>query len=110
MVFPPCPVDPLSPHSGAPDSRDVPPIPWRVRCHRRSPAHHRPAREQERAPYALLADDSTPEALQRQMAQQDGRVGIVSAESELFLMASGRYSDRGPSLQVYLSGFSGEPM
>ena len=62
------------------------------------------------APYALLADDSTPEALQRQMARQDGRVGIVSAESELFLMAAGRYSDKGPNLQVYLSGFSGEPI
>ena len=62
------------------------------------------------APYALLADDSTPEALQRQMAQQDGRVGVVSAESELFLMAAGRYSDKGPNLQVYLSGFSGEPL
>ncbi len=66
--------------------------------------------EEQTAPYALLADDSTPEALQRQMAQQDGRVGMVSAESELFLMAAGRYSDKAPNLQVYLSGFSGEPL
>ncbi len=68
------------------------------------------APEEQGEPYALLADDSTPEALQRQMARQDGRVGIVSAESELFLMAAGRYTDKGPSLQVYLSGFSGEPL
>jgi replicative DNA helicase len=59
-------------------------------------------------PYALLADDSTPEALQRQMVDQDGRVGIVSPESELFAMAAGRYSDSGPKVQTYVSGFTGE--
>lgn len=66
--------------------------------------------EEQRAPYALLADDSTQEALQRQMAQQDGRVAIVSAESELLPMAAGRYADNVANLQVYLSGFSGEPL
>lgn len=65
--------------------------------------------EQETPPYALLADDSTQEALQRQMALHDGRVAMVSAESELFLMAGGRY-DKVPSLQVYLSGYSGEAL
>ena len=68
------------------------------------------ADEESLRPYALLADDSTPEALQRQMADQDGRVGIVSPESELFPMAAGRYSDSGPKIQPYLSGFSGEPL
>lgn len=66
--------------------------------------------EEHLAPYALLADDTTQEALQRQMAEQDGRTGIVSAESELFAMAAGRYADKGPNLQVYLAGFSGDPL
>jgi replicative DNA helicase len=56
----------------------------------------------------LLADDSTPEALARLMAQQDGRLGVLSAEAGLFAILAGRYSNAIPNLDLVLKAWSGD--
>lgn len=56
----------------------------------------------------LLADDSTPEALARLMAQQGGRLGMLSAEGGLFAILAGRYSSSVPNLDLVLKAWSGD--
>jgi len=55
----------------------------------------------------LLADDATPEALVSLLADQRGRIGVLSAEGDVFDMMAGRYS-KVPSLGVYLKGHAGD--
>ena len=57
----------------------------------------------------LVAGDATPEALAILMAQQNGRIGVLSAEPGFFANVAGRYSRDGASnLDVVLQGTSGE--
>jgi hypothetical protein len=51
----------------------------------------------------LWADDITPEALACALADNDGRMAILSAEGGVFDMMAGRYS-KTPPLDVYLKG------
>jgi hypothetical protein len=55
----------------------------------------------------LLADDATPEALTTLLAEQHGRIAVISAEAGPFDMMSGRYS-KFPPLEVYLKGHAGD--
>lgn len=57
----------------------------------------------------LLADDVTPEKLVSLMDEQDGRIGLLSAEGGVFEMMSGRYSKSGVlNLDVYLKAHAGD--
>ncbi len=55
----------------------------------------------------LVADDVTPEAAASLLADQGGRLAIMSAEGGPFVSLAGRYS-REPNLEVLLKGWSGD--
>jgi replicative DNA helicase len=58
----------------------------------------------------ILADDTTVEALASLMAEQDGRIAVVSAEGGIFDVIAGRYSNNVPSLDVFLKGHAGDAL
>lgn len=63
--------------------------------------------EREQIKYLrLLADDVTPEALISLMADNNGKMAIVSDEGGIFDIAAGRYSDRA-NLDVFLKAYTG---
>lgn len=66
----------------------------------------------ERAPVAprLVVDDVTPERLAVMLAEQGGRLALLSAEGGLFELAGGRYSDGVPNLDVFLKGHPGDDL
>lgn len=55
----------------------------------------------------LVADDVTPEALGSLLAEQGGRIAVLSAEGGLFDSLAGRYSGV-PNLDHLLKGYSGD--
>ena len=55
----------------------------------------------------LIADDVTPEAAATLLAEQGGRLAVLSAEGGCFATLSGRYSNT-PNLEVFLKGHSGD--
>ena len=56
----------------------------------------------------LFLDDATPEYVVQALAQQKGRIGIVSEEAgSLFAVMAGRYSHGESNLDVYLKGYDG---
>ncbi|WUI01936.1 DUF3987 domain-containing protein [Spirillospora sp. NBC_00431] len=57
----------------------------------------------------LFSDDATPEMLTSQLAQQGGRMAILSPEGEIFSIAAGRYSG-APNFAVLKHGHAGEGM
>ena len=60
-------------------------------------------------PMRLLVDDVTPEKLADIMQRNHGKAAILSAEGGSLDIVAGRYSDR-PNLDVFLKGYSGEPL
>lgn len=59
--------------------------------------------------FQLIADDSTPESLATLLADQGGRIALLSPEGGVFGQMAGRYSPNGePNLDVYLKGHSGD--
>lgn len=58
-------------------------------------------------PLRLLADDVTPEALVSLMAENDGKMAVVSSEGGIFDIAAGRYSER-VNMDVFLKAYSGD--
>lgn len=58
----------------------------------------------------LIADDATPEALTSLLAEQGGRLAVVSAEGATFGIMAGRYSRGEPNLEVFLQGHPGDPL
>lgn len=58
----------------------------------------------------LFTGDVTPEGVSRLLAEQDGRLGIFSAEGgEFTAIAAGRYSRNGRSnMEVFLKGHAGD--
>ena len=56
----------------------------------------------------LVADDVTPEAAASLLAEQGGRLAVLSAEGGIFTTMSGRYSGGVPSLEVFLKGHAGD--
>ncbi|GAB2961438.1 YfjI family protein [Streptomyces heilongjiangensis] len=55
----------------------------------------------------LLADDSTPETVTSLMAEQGGRLSVMSAEGGIFDIIAGRYSG-APNMEVFLKGHAGD--
>lgn len=60
------------------------------------------------SPPQLVADDATPEALGRLLAENRERVAVISAEGDLFEVAAGRYSDGRGNFAVLLKGHAGD--
>jgi hypothetical protein len=59
----------------------------------------------------LITDDCSPEKLAILLAQNDGRLAILSPEGGLFDLIAGRYSSTGaPNLDHYLKGHAGDPI
>ena len=66
---------------------------------------------EEVKPVRLILTDTTPEALSRAMAQNGGRMAVVSSEGQFFNILAGSYSGSGAAnLDVVLKGYSGEPV
>jgi hypothetical protein len=58
----------------------------------------------------LVADDITPEALGSLLAEQGGRMAIISAEGGVLDIIAGRYNNNVPNMDVWLKGHSGDPV
>ncbi len=58
-------------------------------------------------PPRLIAEDITPEKLAMVMAEQDGRMALVSTEGGLFQIMAGRYTDAS-NLDIFLQAWSGD--
>lgn len=58
----------------------------------------------------LVVDDVTPEKLASMLADQGGRLALLSAEGGLFELAGGRYSDGVPNLDVFLKSHPGDDL
>ena len=56
----------------------------------------------------LVADDITPESLASRLAEQDGRLAVLSAEGGIFGIIAGRYTAGQGNLEVFLKGHSGD--
>ena len=57
----------------------------------------------------LLCDDATKEAFVSLMAENNGRIAILTEEGGVFDQMSGRYSEKG-ALDPYLKAWSGDPI
>ncbi|WP_405543743.1 YfjI family protein [Streptomyces goshikiensis] len=55
----------------------------------------------------LVADDVTAESLTTLLAQQDGRISVLSPEGEIFEIIAGRYSGV-PNMGIFLKGHAGD--
>jgi replicative DNA helicase len=55
----------------------------------------------------IVADDATPESAASLMAEQGGRLAIVSAEGGPFVSLAGRYTHQ-PNLELFLKSWSGD--
>jgi replicative DNA helicase len=55
----------------------------------------------------LVADDVTPEAAASLLAEQGGRIAVLSAEGGIFTTIAGRYSG-APNLEAFLKGHAGD--
>jgi hypothetical protein len=58
----------------------------------------------------LVADDITREAATSLLADQGGRLAIISAEGGIFDIIAGRYSRNIPNLDLWLKAHSGDPL
>ena len=58
----------------------------------------------------LVVDDCSPEKLANLLAQQGGRLALLSAEGDIFELMSGRYSMGQPNFGVFLKGHSGDTL
>jgi hypothetical protein len=56
----------------------------------------------------LRADDVTPEQMNCLLAEQEGRLAIISAEGGLFELVAGRYSQGVPNLDAILKAHIGD--
>jgi replicative DNA helicase len=56
----------------------------------------------------LVADDITSETCASLLAEQDGRLAVLSAEGGIFATLAGRYSGGVPSIEVFLKGHAGD--
>jgi replicative DNA helicase len=58
----------------------------------------------------LIVDDVTPEPLASFLAEQGGRLAVLSSEGDVFSIMAGRYSSGMPNIGVYLRGHSGDTL
>lgn len=59
-------------------------------------------------PLRLIADDVTPEKMTSLLAENNGRLSIMSAEGGIFDTIGGRYSNNAPNIDVLLKGHDGD--
>jgi replicative DNA helicase len=62
------------------------------------------------SPPQLMIDDATPEALEKELSDQGGRVALMSPEGGIFDIMAGRYSRGEPNIEVYLKGHAGDDL
>jgi transcription elongation GreA/GreB family factor len=74
--------------------------------------HHAQELATRRVPVAprLIAADVTPETLASLLAEQGGRMCLLSAEGGLFDILAGRYTGGAPNFEVILKGHSGDEL
>lgn len=65
---------------------------------------------EEIKPYELIIAEGTMEAIMERMAENNGRITVVSAEGSLLDIMAGMYSDSKVNLDPILQGYSGEPI
>lgn len=58
----------------------------------------------------LVAGNATVETIASLLAEQGGRLAILSAESEIFSIMAGRYSGGQAAIEVFLYGHAGDQM
>lgn len=58
----------------------------------------------------LIAGNATVETIASMLAEQGGRLAILSAESEIFSIMAGRYSGGQAAIDVFLYGHAGDEM
>ena len=58
--------------------------------------------------FKMIVDDITPEAVASVLADQGGRVSVLSSEGDIFAIMAGRYTAGAPNIGVYLKGHAGE--
>ena len=58
----------------------------------------------------LIAGNATVEEIASMLADQGGRLAILSAESEIFSIMAGRYSGGNAAIEVFLYGHAGDEM
>lgn len=58
----------------------------------------------------IMADDVTPEAMVRRMMENRGCLAVMSAEGGAFDILAGRYSRGVANTDVWLKGYSGDPI
>lgn len=58
----------------------------------------------------IVADDVTPEALASLLAEQKGRLAVISSEGGIFDIIAGRYNGHVPNLDIWLKAHSGDPI
>nr|WP_261977998.1 YfjI family protein [Gordonia sp. NB41Y] len=58
----------------------------------------------------MIADDVTPEAMVSRLAENDGRLALMSAEGGTFATFAGRYANGVANLDALLKGYSGDPI
>lgn len=56
----------------------------------------------------MIVDDATPERLGMLLADQGGRMAVLSPEGDVFDMMAGKYSSSGANIGLYLRGHSGD--
>ncbi len=56
----------------------------------------------------LIVDDVTPETIASILAEQGGRLAVLSPEGDIFGIMAGRYSSGPPNIGVYLKGHAGD--
>lgn len=59
-------------------------------------------------PPRLIADDTSAERLATLLRDNQGRIGILSAEGDIFEIMAGRYSNGAANFAVFLKGHSGD--
>jgi len=59
-------------------------------------------------PLRLIADDVTPEKMTSLLAENNGRLSVMSAEGGIFDTIGGRYSNNAPNIDVLLKGHAGD--
>jgi hypothetical protein len=58
----------------------------------------------------IAADNVTPEAAATLLAEQGGRLAVLSAEGGIFDLLAGRYSNGIPDIDVWLKGHAGDTL
>ena len=56
----------------------------------------------------IFVDDITCQKLTSVMAENEGRISILSAEGGIFDIMDGRYNSNKPDIDIFLKGFSGD--